>query len=99
MSDSAELWQAHNELREKYHALESRMSAHDANYNAIVEKLDLSRKERNEQFQTLATEIRGLAIELAERRGAVRIAAWIVGLLIALGVPAAWIASIGGGKT
>lgn len=43
-------------------------------------------------------EVKLLRTEMAEQRGAKRIAAWLVGVLIALGVPAAYIAHIGGQK-
>lgn len=89
MSDTDVLWQRHEELREKVDALNARMSAHDERYNAVVEKLDLSREERKEQFNAIMVEMKAVREEVAEKRGAAKFGAWLAGIMIALGVPAA----------
>lgn len=100
MSDTEALWHAHNELLEKHHALEARMAAHDARYENIVEKLDLSRRERTEQHEKILGAIGELKNEMAEKRGAAKFGMWVVGILLSLGVPPAlffWYTH-GGGK-
>lgn len=88
-AESDALWQAHNELRDRHHALESRMAASEERHKAIVEKLDLSRVERTQQHQATLEAIGSLKNEVAEARGAARFGKFIIGLLITLGAPPA----------
>jgi hypothetical protein len=86
-NDAAALWQEISKLKEAH----SDMRVESA---TIAQGLDAAVKAMTE----VRDEVKLLRTEMAEQRGAKRIAALILGTLISLGVPAAWIAHVGGQK-
>ena len=102
MSEAEALWEQVNNLRDRQAVIEARIAAHEAKTDAIEDKIDLSRQERTEQFRQLSQQIEQLGTtvqaELSEYRGALKFGKWLAGILIALGVPAALLASWGHGK-
>lgn len=100
MTDAEAVWEQINVMRDRQSAAEARMAANDATVAALIEKVDLSRQERTEQYLALSAKMDSLGktvqIELAEYRGALRFGKWLAGILIALGVPAGLLALWGG---
>jgi hypothetical protein len=85
--EHALLWQEISKLKEAH----SDMRVEAAMAAKALDSMTLALNE-------LRDEVKALRNEVAERRGATRIAMWLLGTLIALGVPAAWIAQVGGNR-
>lgn len=84
-----------SDLRVCHAELAGRVSVCERVLFDLGEKMDLSRKERAEQYADIKKSLDLLGEEISEYRGALRFGKWMAGTLIALGVPSAMLMAWG----
>lgn len=92
-NDTGTLWQAVDEIRNRQSQIEARVAAHDARLVAFLEEFRESRRERKEQIEAIAREMRRsvdefntkldeLRLQVSEAHGMAKFGRWLAGVAL-----------------
>ena len=68
-----------------------RIAALEAEVKGIRASVNESRMERHRQYEDISDKLDTLIVEVTEYRGAIRFGKWVVGTLIGIGIPSAFL--------
>lgn len=84
-----------DELAQRIATLEARMNQSDERHDDLRERIEQSRQERSAQYKDISEKLDTLIEEVTEYRGALQFGKWLAGILIALGIPSAFLYWLG----
>lgn len=84
-----------DELAQRIAVLETRMTQSDQRHDDLAERIEQSRQERANQYRDISAKLDTLIEEVTEYRGALHFGKWLAGIMIALGIPSAFLYWLG----